>query len=645
MTPAAKLGALRILMAESDVDCYLVLSEDNHQSEYVSPCDERRSYLSGFSGSAGTAVVTRGEALVYTDSRYYLQASAQLRGFELRRQEPELPTLEEDLFGALELGGKRIGVDPAVFPAARAEQWGGEWAKKAALLSRGGPPVAPPVIVPVAGNLVDRIWPNRPAIPAMPIKAHPLELAGEDVPSKLSRVRAAVADLKAGALVVTALDQICWLLNLRGSDIECNPVFFSYVILTPAGCDLFVDRTSLPGSEPALPPPVAAHLSAAGVSVHPYADFTASSLPSHLPPASFVLVEKGACSLAIAGGIEGGGCTLVETEHASPVNVMKAVKNEAEKEGIRKSSVRDSAAVVRFFAWLEEELGKEGVAGSDAMAEAALADRLEEFRAQQGGFVGVSFDTISSVGPNSAVVHYKPEAGSDAELRLGADDIYLLDSGGQYLDGTTDVTRTVCFGSPTADQRRYYSLVLAGHVNLGRARFPEGTCGLVLDGLARAPLWGAGLDYGHGTGHGIGAYLNVHEGPFGISGASRPGNLVRKNPRAQQVLLEPIVEGNYMSNEPGFYLDGEYGFRIESDVITVKAEATKEGGRKYLEFDCVTKVPMCRKLTDVAVLSKAELDWLNAYHEDCLASVGPLLKEQGDERALRWLERECAKLD
>ena len=198
----------------------------------------------------------------------------------------------------------------------------------------------------------------------------------------------------------------------------------------------------------------------------------------------------------------------------------------------------------------------------------------------------------------------------------------------------------MCFGTPTADQRRYYSLVLAGHINLGRAKFPEGTCGLVLDTLARSPLWNAGLDYGHGTGHGIGAYLNVHEGPFGVSGASRPGDMIRKNPRAQQVLLEPVVEGNYLSNEPGFYLDGEYGFRIESDIVTVKSPSTKDGGRKFLEFDCVTKVPMSKSLTDKTVLSAAEVGWLNDYHRDCLESVGPLLKELGDERAIKWLEKE-----
>jgi len=636
MTATNKLAAIRISLAENDLDAYIILSEDNHASEYVSPCDERRSYLTGFSGSAGVVLVTTTDCFLYTDSRYYLQAAQQLPdNVTLKKMEPNLPTLEEDVFALLK--NKRVGVDPFIFPHTRAEQWASDWKKSSDLLRRTDPTndsLLPPTLVPILANLVDEIWPSRPPIPCSPILLHPLSLAGETTESKLTRVRSELKESKSDVLIVTALDQIGWLFNLRGGDIDCNPVFFSYAVVTQDACHLFLHRGK--AAVQTNFPDVKKHLSKADVTLHPYGKFTPEFLAELLPSKAFVLVEKGTCSMSIAAAIVTASCTLVETEDMSPINHMKSIKNSAEIEGIKSSALRDSAAVCQFFAWLEEKL----VAG-EVWSESKLSDELEKFRAAQKDFVGVSFDTISSVGPNSAVIHYKPEAGSDQELKLSRDDIYLLDSGGQYLDGTTDVTRTTCFGTTTAEQRRYYTRVLQGHINLGRAVFPEGTCGLVLDGLARAPLWADGLDYGHGTGHGIGAYMNVHEGPFGISGASRPGNLVRKNPRALQVLLEPIKEGMYMSNEPGFYLDGHYGFRIESDIVTVKSGLSKEGERAYLEFDCVTKVPMSKSLTEVSLLNSTEKKWLNEYHQDCLESVKGLLQEAGDSRALAWLEREC----
>ncbi|GMH53850.1 hypothetical protein TrRE_jg10182, partial [Triparma retinervis] len=288
-----------------------------------------------------------------------------------------------------------------------------------------------------------------------------------------------------------------------------------------------------------------------------------------------------------------------------------------------------------FLAWLDEEVIKGAV-----YKEAELADFLTTYRQQIDGYVGDSFETISSVGRNASVIHYKAEAGSEEELSLHAHDIYLLDSGGQYVDGTTDVTRTVCFGSPTASQKFGYTACLKGHIGLGSAVFPAGTCGLVLDAYARGPLWSLGLDYGHGTGHGIGAFMNVHEGPFGISGAGRPGDLIRRSQAAQAMLLQPVEEGYYMSNEPGYYVDNQYGFRIESDCVTkVSPRGEKEGKRVFLEFETVTKVPMSRNLTEVDMLTAEEKKWLNEYHRVCEEEVGTLLGD--DERARKWLKAQC----
>ena len=725
-------------MSLHDLDAYVILSEDNHSSEYVSPCDERRAYLTGFTGSAGVAVVT-GQGIsttsfLYTDSRYYLQAEGQLSGggggetkedgggggggggggaqqpplWTLKKQESHLPTIEEDLFNLLK-GGKRIGVDPAIFPHSRYKSWTEGWSKSSDLLIRsssssssGGAaasdivkttrPFLPPVLVPLSLNLVDEIWPDRPPVPCRPISVHPLLYAGESASSKLARVRHSLAnESKTDAIVVQALDQICWLLNLRGEDIVCNPVFFAYCLVTRTECHLFVHRgaagataatatdalaavakdvpSAVPSASSAaassaaivsVGPQVSAALSEANVTLHPYSSFTPSVLKGLLPSGSFVLVERGTCSMSIASSIESADrCTLVETEYASPVNSLKSVKNEDEINGIRNAAERDSAAVVQFLAWLDEEIRARGDgAAEDAttqppkpqLTESYLSSVLLSYRESKKDFVGVSFDTISSVGPNSAIIHYKPESGSSSERTLTLNDVYLLDSGGQYLDGTTDVTRTVCFGisPPELQAKRYYTRVLQGHVALCASTFPSGIAGLVLDGLARAPLWKDGLDYGHGTGHGIGAYLNVHEGPFGISGSSREGDVIRRNPRAVQTLLEPIVENMYMSNEPGYYLDGTFGFRIESDVVTKRsgktAAAKDPGQRVYLDFECVTKVPMSRSLTDVALLSGDEKAWLNAYHGECVRALVPLLREIGDERAVEWLRKECEEV-
>jgi len=339
LTPSAKLSALRVLMAENDLDAYLVLSEDAHNSEYVSPCDERRSYLTGFSGSAGVALVTAKSAFLYTDSRYYLQAARQLPTgptgdlWVLKKQDPGMKLVDEDIFDLL--SSKKVGVDPAVFPHTRAKQWKKQWAEKSEALLRSDPgnkSLLPPVLVPVLSNLVDSIWPTRPAVPCNPISLHSLSLAGSSSASKLSKTRAAMRKASSTVLVLTALDQIGWLFNLRGSDILCNPVFFSYSLVTLDHCHLFLCRGALDLA--AVPPSVASHLSSSNVTVHQYSSFSPPFISSLLPPSSSVLVEKGTCSLAVANAVEEAGCAVVETENAGPVEMMKAVKNGAEIEGM-----------------------------------------------------------------------------------------------------------------------------------------------------------------------------------------------------------------------------------------------------------------------------------------------------------------------
>mmetsp|Transcript_31491 Transcript_31491/g.45950 ORF Transcript_31491/g.45950 Transcript_31491/m.45950 type:complete len:696 (+) Transcript_31491:46-2133(+) len=663
ITAQSKLSALRVLMAERNLDAYLILSPDAHNSEYVSSCDERRSYLSGFSGSAGTALVTRDKALLWTDARYFVQTENQLDGdlwSLMKMYEPGVPEVNDWISENLD-ASSRIGMDPTTCLKSRAVEWQYSWSIKSAS--------SPTVLVPIRENLVDAIWPDRPEVPMEPLAVHPMDLSGESVSSKLERVKNSVSRTNSDVLVVSALDQIAWLFNLRGSDIMCNPVFFAYAVLdcrptdTSAAVHLFVGRRSDSeggaGWDGWISQDVKDHLSEASVTIHPYGAFDTklSGILSGMVTDQkeeknlTVMVEKTSCSVAIADSITASGVAkLKETETVSPVENFKSIKNEAEIAGIKSAALKDSVAVVKFLALLTEQISD----NSNELREAAVCDTLISYRKSLDGYIGDSFPTISSSGPNSAVIHYKPETGSDQERALSTDEMYLLDTGAQFLDGTTDVTRTVHFGSPSDEQRRCYTRVLQGHVGLAQAIFPCGTPGLMLDTFARAPLWNDGLVYGHGTGHGIGAYLNVHEGPIGIGGGNVPGDIIRSNPRMQAYYLEPIEAGMYVSNEPGFYKDGEWGIRIESDIVSevVPENDSNEksslfpygrtGNRAFLRFQYMTQVPMCKKLIDISLLNEGEIKWLNEYHKGVLEALTPLLGNDG--RALSWLQAETAPL-
>ncbi|TVY83609.1 putative Xaa-Pro aminopeptidase P [Lachnellula suecica] len=607
-----RISQLRELMKKSKIDIYIVPTEDSHASEYIAPCDARREYITGFSGSAGCAVITLEKAALATDGRYFNQASKQLdeNWLLLKQGLQDVPTWQEWSAEQSE-GGKVVGVDPTVISAPDARKLS-EKIKK-----RGGQE-----LVAVEENLVDVIWGNsRPALPREPVKILPQQFAGVEVKAKLDELRKELEKKKSSGFIVSMLDEVAWLFNLRGNDIPYNPVFFSYAAVTPATATLYVNSSKL-SSE------CKTYLTDNGISMRPYhkifedMDILCKSLDSPdengVPEAKikkFLVSTKTSWALKRALG----GEAKVE-ELRSPIGDAKAIKNAVELEGMRACHVRDGAALIEYFAWLEDQLTVQKV----ELDEVTAADKLEELRSKQKNFVGLSFDTISSTGANAAVIHYSPERGNCSIIDPKA--VYLCDSGAQYLDGTTDTTRTLHFGEPAEMEKKAYTLVLKGNIALDVAVFPKGTSGFALDTLARQFLWEEGLDYRHGTGHGVGSYLNVHEGPIGI------GTRI-------QYSEVPLAPGNVISNEPGYYEDSAFGIRIENIVMVKEVETKhKYGDRPYLGFEHVTMVPYCRKLIDESLLTKREKHWLNEYHADIYAKTKDYFEP--DSIAVKWLERE-----
>ncbi|KAK4190429.1 putative Xaa-Pro aminopeptidase 1 [Podospora australis] len=605
---SARLATLRSLMKDNKVDIYIVPSEDSHASEYIADCDARRTFISGFSGSAGTAIVTLDKAALATDGRYFNQATKQLdvNWFLLKQGLEGVPTWQE--WAAQESkGGKAVGVDPALIASSIAEKLD-EDIKKA-----GGSGLKA-----VDDNLVDIVWgSDRPPRPNNQVFLLDEKYTGKHMSTKLADLRKELEKKESGGYVLSLLDDIAWLFNLRGSDIAYNPVFFSYAIVTQKTATLYIDPAK-------LTPECRSYLTENNVTVTPYDDLfqdtkalarMAEGNTTSEPPRKYWISNKASWALKLALG----GDKLVE-EVRSPVGDAKAIKNEVELNGMRNSHIRDGAALTEFFAWLEDQLiNKKAV-----LDEVDAADKLEEIRSKYKDYVGLSFDTISSSGANAAVIHYKPEKGACAII--DPDAIYLCDSGAQYLDGTTDVTRTLHFGTPKPIEKRAYTLVLKGNIALDSAIFPKGTNGFAIDVLARQFLWKTGLDYRHGTGHGVGSFLNVHEGPIGIG--------TRK-----QYIDVALAAGNVLSIEPGYYEDGEYGIRIENLAIVkeVNTEFTF-GDKSYLGFEHVTMVPYSKKLIDVSLLTQEEKDWLNKSNEEIRNTTLPLFED--DPLTREWLLRE-----
>ncbi|CAO3670247.1 unnamed protein product [Rhizopus microsporus] len=537
-------------------------------------------------------------ASLFTDGRYFLQASQQLDdNWTLMKQGlPGVPTWQEYLVKNIS-AGSRIGLDPTLISGADAHQI------SAQLEPTGS------TLVPIQENLVDVVWGNeRPEAPKNKVFVQPVKYAGKSVQDKLKELRDHIVDQNAYGTVVSALDEIAWLYNLRGSDIKCNPVFFSYSIITEHEAILYIDLDKLTDD-------VKEHLNAAQVTVEPYSKFfdNLAQLKPKLGEKKLLVNNKTSLAVEVAVGEEN------VIEKRSFITDAKAIKTKEELDGMRACHLRDGAALVQYFAWLEQKLH-----AGERIDEVEAADRLEQFRAVQEHYVGLSFDTISSTGPNGAIIHYKPE--KETCKVIDPNLIYLCDSGGQYLDGTTDVTRTYHFGVPTDYEKRCFTRVLQGHIAIDQAVFPKGTTGYLLDPFARQFLWQDGLNFLHGTGHGVGSFLNVHEGPHGI------GIRIAYNDT-------PLAAGMTVTDEPGYYEDGKFGIRIENVIIVKDVETPNNfGGRGYLGFEHVTIVPIGRNLIDVDLLSPSERKWVNDYHQECLAKLSPLVAH--DELAMEWLKKE-----
>ena len=590
MKVAERIARLRALMKEQDLQAYIVPSADPHQSEYVSPTWQRRGFISGFDGSAGTVVVTADRAGLWTDSRYFLQAAAQLggSGLELFKQgEPGVPEVEGFLAQTLR-PAQRVGLDPRVFSV------NGMQTLQGALSPRDIR------IVEVERDLVEQVWGDkRPPMPRSGVRAHPLTYAGEDTESKLTRLRQAMVEQEADALLVAALDEVAWLLNLRGADVPFNPVTIAYALVEKERATLFIDPAKVEG--------VAREALGATVEVRPY-EALGESLSALGAKKGRVWLDPVTVNHWVARRLENHGALLLKV--GTPIPGWKARKNPHERAGMSAAHLRDGVAMVNFLCWLESTLSW------SKLTERDLAEKIHALRAKDPQYIGPSFETISAYGPHGAIVHY--QATAETNLPLRPEGLLLFDSGGQYVDGTTDITRTIALGKPTVDQKRAYTYVLKGHLLLTRTIFPAGTNGYQLDAIARSPLWSTLVNYGHGTGHGIGAALCVHEGPFSVS--------LRRN-------LTPLEPGHILSIEPGCYLPDRFGVRIENLACVEECETTEFG--TFLGFDTLTLCPYDRNLIDKALLSEEDRIQINAYH----ARVGSSLSRHLDEVPRQFLEK------
>jgi len=587
-----RLNALRAQLARQSLDGFVVPLTDEHLSEYVGAYAQRLSWLTGFLGSAGSAVVLPAEAAIFVDGRYTLQVRDQVDGAHWQYQSVPQTSVAAWLGEHAPAGG-RIGYDPWLHTR--------RWVEDAtrALAKQGAPLVA------VERNPVDAVWADRPEPSKARLIPHEERHAGQSSAAK----RADIIDWMRGedidATVLTALDSIAWTFNIRGADVTHTPVALAYALLHADGkAELFVDPAKIDAE-------VRAHLGNA-VTIRDRNAFTAALADL---AGRTVAVDPERAVAAIFEALDKAGATIRAVR--DPAVLPKATKNETEIAGHKAAQARDGAAMAKFLHWLWVE-GPQG-----GQTEISASNRLQAFRAETGALVDLSFDTISGSGPNGAIVHYKASEATNRPVESGT--LLLVDSGGQYKDGTTDITRTMAIGTPTAEMRHRFTLVLKGHIALACARFPAGTRGSQLDALARQFLWAEGLDYAHGTGHGVGSFLSVHEGPQRI--ATQGGG------------DEPLQPGMILSNEPGYYKTGEYGIRIENLVLVVES-GTGENERPWYAFETLSHTPIDRALIEVEALTSAERDWVDAYHARTLEIVGPQL--EGENRA--WLEAACKPL-
>lgn len=588
-----RIEELRTVMKSEGIDAFVFPSTDPHNGEYVPEHWKGREFISGFNGSAGTAVVTMDDAALWTDSRYFLQAEEQLAGTGFRLMKLKIegtPTISQWLGRKLAAnGGTVVGIDGMVNSIGTVEALADE------LRAEGG------ITLRTNFDPLKVIWKDRPAIPSDMAIVHPQKYAGESAQSKIARIRQALRERHVEGMLVSALDDIAWALNIRGTDVHCNPVVVSYLLITMDSVTLYINSDK-------LTPVVREHLAANGVMTDEYEN-----------------VKKG------LAGYDGYNILMDPDETCytlykaygdrpkvlapSPLTSMKIVKNETEIMGYRYAMLRDGIAMVKFLRWLVPAVEEGGV------TEVSASDELEAFRAEQSLFKDISFDTIAGYGAHGAIVHYEPTPETDIELK--PEGLLLLDSGAQYLDGTTDITRTIALGPVTDEQKHIYTLVLKGHIRLAMAKFPANASGTQIDILAREAMWREGLNYMHGTGHGVGSYLSVHEGPHQIRMEYKP---------------EPLRAGMTVTNEPGLYLAGKFGVRIENTMLITEYMNTEYG--RFLKLEPLTLCPIDKTPIDVDMLADEELDYLNDYHAAVFKSLSPYL----DDEMTEWLANACAPL-
>jgi len=586
-TISNRLAAVREVMRREHLAAFVFPSTDPHNSEYVPDHWKGREWISGFDGSAGTAVVTMTSAALWTDSRYFIAAAEQLGGTEfvlMKERLPETPTVAQWLGEQLrDSDSKEVGIDGMTCAYSMVEGLIGELRKAGGLTLRTNL------------DILAQVWTDRPPVPLNEVVVQPLNLAGEPAREKISRIRQALRGQHADGMLVTALDDIAWTLNLRGSDVHCNPVFVAYLLISSTKATLFVDRRKLTAE-------ALASLKEAGIDVDDYGnvqkglkDYFEYNILLDPDSVNYTLYKAASSHRVVAA--------------ASPVPAMKAVKNDAEIAGFHEAMLRDGIAMVKFLKWLKPAVAQGG------QTEMSIARRLYELRSEQPLFRDISFDTIAAYQEHGAIVHYEPTEATDMPLK--AEGLLLIDSGAQYQNGTTDITRTVALGPLTEEQRRVYTLVLKGHIQLDMLTFPDGASGTQLDALARKDMWAEGYNYLHGTGHGVGSYLNVHEGPHQIRMEYRPA---------------PLHAGMTVTDEPGIYLEGQFGVRIENTLLITPFKETAFG--KFLRFEALTLCPIDTAPIVREMMTDEEVQWLNSYHRRVRETLSPHLSDE--ERA--WLD-------
>jgi len=580
-----RITRLRDEMRREHLSAFIFPTSDPHNSEYTADHWKGREWISGFNGSAGTAVVTLRHAALWTDSRYFIAAEEQLKGteFQLMKLKVEgTPTIAEWLGKELaDEADKEVGIDGMVNTFNSVKELAADLRKQGGLTLRTN-------FDPLA-----RIWQGRPPIPENPVEVHPIEYAGETTHEKLARIRKALREQHADGMLMTALDDIAWTLNMRGSDVHCNPVFVSYLLISSQSATLYTNKVKLTKQ-------VEDYLRSEGVGVEPY-EQVKKGLKDYFE--YNILLDGDEVNDTLYRSV-----TREIVEGESPVKRLKAVKNEREIAGFRSAMLKDGIAMVKFLSWLKPAVEAGG------QTEVTIDEKLTALRAEQPLFRGISFDTIAGYEAHGAIVHY--EATPESAAQLEPKGMLLLDSGAQYLDGTTDITRTIALGPLTEEQKRVYTLVLKGHIDLQMLQFPDGASGTQLDAIARRSLWQAGLNYLHGTGHGVGSYLNVHEGPHQIRMEWKPAKL---------------QAGMTVTDEPGIYLEGRFGVRIENTLLIVLAEETECG--RFLRFEPLTLCPIDKTPIILELMTSEEIDWLNQYHATVFEQLSPYLDEEEKE----WL--------